>query len=80
MNIWPPRAWLPCRSSTCSMAGASSGATLGAFLQVASQDRDGTWLAVALMEDDDDQNTVTSARYLNENEIKAVARMRRGQQ
>jgi len=49
---------------------------IGAFLQVAGQDRDGTWLAVALIEDDDDQYTVTSARQLDEDEIRAIARMR----
>jgi len=31
---------------------------------------------VALIEDDDNQYTVTSARHLDEDEIRAIARMR----
>jgi hypothetical protein len=52
---------------------------IGAALQVAGQDREGTWLAVALVEDDDDQYTVTSARYLDADEIAGIGRMRREQ-
>ena len=49
---------------------------IGAFLQMAGQDREGTWLAVALIEDDDDHYTVTSARYLDDQEIQVIARIR----
>ncbi len=49
---------------------------LGASLQFAGQDRHGGWLAVALIEDDDDQYTVTGARYLDDDEIDAITRMR----
>lgn len=49
---------------------------IGATLQVAGYDRFGTWLAVALIEHDDDEYRVTSARYLDDAEIQAVARMR----
>ena len=49
---------------------------LGASLQFAGRDRDGGWLAVALIEDDDDQYTVTGARYLDDDEIAAITRMR----
>ena len=49
---------------------------IGASLQVAGQDRDGVWLAVALVEDDDDQYTVTGVRYLDDDEIAAITRMR----
>lgn len=50
---------------------------IGAFLQIAGTDRDGIWLAVALIEHDDDNYTVTSARYLAQEEIAAIAWMRR---
>jgi hypothetical protein len=49
---------------------------IGAALQIAGRDRDGTWLAVALVEEDDDEYTVTSARYLDADEIAAIRRMR----
>ena len=49
---------------------------IGASLQFAGRDRDGAWLAVALIEDDDDQYTVTGARYLDHDEIAAISRMR----
>jgi len=52
---------------------------IGSFLQIAGQDRTGTWLAVALIEDDDDQYTVTSARYLDDEEIASITRMREQQ-
>lgn len=48
---------------------------IGAFLQIAGHDRDGHWIAVALMEDEDDSYTVTSARYLDEDETAGIARM-----
>ena len=49
---------------------------LGAFRQVAGQDRTGTWLGVALMEGSDDGYLVTSARYLDTEEIAGIMRMR----
>jgi hypothetical protein len=49
---------------------------IGSSLQIAGQDRTGTWLAVALVEEDDDRYTVTSARYLDSDEIAAIRRMR----
>ncbi|MGH3661046.1 MAG: hypothetical protein ACRDT8_26895 [Micromonosporaceae bacterium] len=49
---------------------------IGASLQVAGQNRDGEWLAVALIEGDDDAYTVISARWLDNGEVAAVARMR----
>ena len=52
---------------------------IGAFLQVAGQDRYGGWLAVALMEEDDDSYTVTSARHLDDEEIAAIEHMRKDQ-
>ncbi|NEE03833.1 hypothetical protein [Phytoactinopolyspora halotolerans] len=48
----------------------------GSSLQVAGQDRDGAWLAVALVEDDDDDTyTVTGARHLDDDEIDAITRI-----
>jgi hypothetical protein len=49
---------------------------IGASLQIAGQDRDGSWLAVALVEGDDDEYTVTGARYLADDEIAVMVRMR----
>jgi hypothetical protein len=54
---------------------------LGASLQLAGQDRHGEWLAVALIEghspvEDEDQYTVTGARYLDDDEVAAITRMR----
>jgi hypothetical protein len=49
---------------------------IGSSLQIAGQDRTGTWVAIALVEEDDDQYTVTSARYLDADEIAAIGRMR----
>jgi hypothetical protein len=49
---------------------------IGAVLTVAGQDRDGAWLTVALMEEEDDQYTVTGARYLGEDEIVNIRQMR----
>ncbi|WP_412740602.1 hypothetical protein [Krasilnikovia sp. MM14-A1259] len=48
---------------------------IGAAFQVAGRDRSGTWLAVALIEGEDDEYTVICARYLDEAEIEAVGRM-----
>lgn len=49
---------------------------IGASLQVAGQDRDGTWLVVALVEGADDEYTVTGARYLDDAEIEVIEQMR----
>lgn len=49
---------------------------IGAFLQIAGQDRDDAWIVVALIEEDDDTYTVTSARYLDDDEIAVMIRMR----
>lgn len=49
---------------------------IGPVLQVAGPDRKGTWLVVALIEDSDDTYTVASARYLDDVEIDAIARIK----
>ena len=49
---------------------------IGASLQVAGQDRDGTWLVVGLVEGADDEYTVTGARYLDDEEIAVIEGMR----
>lgn len=49
---------------------------IGASLQIAGRDRSGQWLVVALIEGSDDEYVVTSARYLDDVEIAAIARMR----
>ncbi|MFD0522495.1 hypothetical protein [Paractinoplanes durhamensis] len=54
---------------------------IGAVLNVAGRDRQGRWLAVALIELDplrDDQYTVVGARYLDEAEIAAIEHMLKG--
>jgi len=56
--------------------GAVGRRRIGAALQIAGRDRGGTWLGVALIEEDDDEYTVTSARYLDADEIAAISRMR----
>ena len=48
---------------------------IGAFLQIAGQDREGRWLGVALIETQDDRYEVTSARYLDEDEIATITRV-----
>jgi hypothetical protein len=53
---------------------------IGAALQVFGQDHAGTWLAVALVEEEvDDRYTVSSARYLDDDEIAAIGRVRKEQ-
>jgi len=52
---------------------------IGSSLQIAGQDRAGVWLAVALIEGLDDEYVVTSARYLDDEEIAAVSRLLGGQ-
>ena len=49
---------------------------IGAVLTVAGQDRDGAWLTVALLKEEDDQYTVIEARYLREDGITNIRRMR----
>ncbi|WP_244945163.1 hypothetical protein [Couchioplanes caeruleus] len=49
---------------------------IGSAMQVAGQDRKGDWLVVALIEDSDDVYTVASARYLDDEEIEAIARIK----
>ncbi|WP_232344845.1 hypothetical protein [Actinoplanes awajinensis] len=54
---------------------------IGAVLNIAGRDRQGRWLAVALIELDpqhDDQYTVAGARYLDDAEIAAIERMLKG--
>ncbi|WP_129669916.1 hypothetical protein [Phytoactinopolyspora endophytica] len=49
---------------------------IGSSLQIAGQDRSGGWLAVALVEDEfDDEYTVTGARYLDDDEIDSITRI-----
>lgn len=54
---------------------------VGAVLNVAGRDRQGHWLAVALIELDtqrDDRYTVAGARYLDDAEIASIERMLKG--
>ncbi|WP_051810104.1 hypothetical protein [Actinoplanes subtropicus] len=54
---------------------------IGAVLNVAGMDRQGRWLAVALIEldpDRDDQYTVAGARYLDDVEVASIMRMLKG--
>ncbi len=54
---------------------------IGVVLNVAGRDRQGRWLAVALIEIDperDDQYTVAGARYLDESEVASIMRMLKG--
>jgi len=54
---------------------------IGAVLNVAGMDRQGRWLAVALIEldpDRDDQYTVAGARYLDDAEVASIMRMLKG--
>jgi hypothetical protein len=52
---------------------------IGAFLPVAGRDREGAWLVLSLIEGADDDCVVTSARYLDEEEV-AVVERRKGEQ
>nr|BFE70305.1 hypothetical protein GCM10020092_036060 [Actinoplanes digitatis] len=47
-------------------------------MQIAGQDRNGTWLVVALIEDGDDAYTVASARHLDDVEIEAITQIKGG--
>lgn len=49
---------------------------IGATLQIFGQDGAGMWLAVALVEVDDDQYLVSSARALDDDEAAAVRQVR----
>ncbi|SNY64853.1 hypothetical protein [Paractinoplanes atraurantiacus] len=54
---------------------------LGAVLNIAGRDRQGRWLAVALIEvapQRADQYTVAGARYLDDVEVAAIERMLKG--
>jgi hypothetical protein len=48
---------------------------IGAVLRVAAQDRHGRWVAVALIEEDDNAYLVVSARELDADEQVAVSKM-----
>lgn len=47
---------------------------IGSSLQAFGRDRDGEWLAVALVEENDDEYVVTGARYLEPDEVAAIER------
>ena len=54
---------------------------IGAVLNVAARDRQGRWLAVALIELDptrDDHYAVAGARYLDDTEVVSIMRMLEG--
>lgn len=54
---------------------------IGAVLNIAGMDRQGRWLAVALIELDPDRNDqyiVAGARYLDDVEVASIMRMLRG--
>ncbi|NDL56241.1 hypothetical protein [Phytoactinopolyspora mesophila] len=49
---------------------------IGSSLQIAGQDRTGVWLVVALVEGaNDDEYTVTGARYLDDSELEIITRL-----
>jgi hypothetical protein len=48
---------------------------IGAVLRIAARANDGRWIAVALIEEDDDEYLVVSARELDTAEHQAVQRM-----
>ena len=50
----------------------------GSVLRVAAAGRDGRWLAVALIEEDDDQYLVVGARHLDDDEAEATRKMIEG--
>jgi len=51
---------------------------IGAVLRVAAQAKDGRWIAVALIEEGDDEYLVVSARELDSEEVVAVTKMIEG--
>jgi hypothetical protein len=51
---------------------------VGAVLRVAAVGRDGRWLAVALIEEDDDHYLVVGARHLDGDEAEATRKMIEG--
>jgi hypothetical protein len=51
---------------------------LGSVLRIAAQTRDGRWLAVAYIVEDDDEYLVVGARELDEAEVSAVRAMIKG--
>ena len=52
---------------------------IGAVLRIAAPASDGRWYAVALIEEDDDQYLVVSARELDDVERAAIAKMIEGE-
>lgn len=48
---------------------------IGSSLQVAGTDNAGVWLAISMIETDDDQYVITGARYLAPDEITTLARI-----
>jgi hypothetical protein len=53
---------------------------IGAVLNVAARDRQGHWLAVALIERDDNDYLVVGARSLDSDEVATVTKMLGGSQ
>lgn len=51
---------------------------IGAVLRIAAQASDGTWLAVAAIEEDDDEYLIVGARELDEAEVASVRAMIEG--
>ena len=51
---------------------------IGAVLRIAAQTRAGAWLAVAAVEEDDDEYLIVGARELDEAEVAAVRAMIQG--
>ena len=45
---------------------------IGAVFQIAGQDRNGNWVGVIMIELDDDQYLVRSARYLEPDEVASI--------
>lgn len=53
---------------------------IGAVLNIAARDRQGHWLAVALIERDDNDYLIVGARYLDSDEVASVTKMLGGLQ
>jgi hypothetical protein len=51
---------------------------IGAVLRIAARSAEGQWIAVALIEESDDEYLVVSARRLDVGEVEAVTRMIEG--
>jgi hypothetical protein len=52
---------------------------IGSVLNIAARDRQGSWIAVALLESADDEYLVVSARPLDSDEVTTVTGMLEGQ-